>query len=151
MKLSQNFSLNELTKSQTATRLGIDNTPSPEVIENLKALAVNVLQPIRDKFGVVTVSSGYRSESVNRAVGGAVVSDHSQGYAADIECKVPNLELAQWISNSLLYTQLILEFYSNTDPRAGWVHVSYNPKNLKKQNLTATKVNGKVVYSNGLG
>ena len=151
MNLSKNFSLVELTKSQQATRLGIENTPSPEIIKNLKLLCEKVLQPVRDQFGPVSVSSGYRCDALNRAVGGSKTSDHMTGCAADIEVSASNLELAKWIAENLEFSQLILEFYSPTDPRAGWVHVSYFPQNLKKQKLTASKVNGKVVYTNGLG
>ena len=151
MNLSKNFTLSELTKSQDALRHNIDNTPDAFIQKNLQLLCENVLQPIRDHFGPVTVSSGYRSKELNDVVGGSKISDHMSGCAADIECSVSNLELAQWIADNLDFTQVILEFYSPTDPRAGWVHVSHIPRLLKKQCLTATKVNGKVVYTNGLG
>jgi hypothetical protein len=151
VNLSKNFTLAELTKSQDALRHNIDNTPDAFIQKNLQLLCENVLQPIRDHFGPVTVSSGYRSKELNDVVGGSKISDHMSGCAADIECSVSNLELAQWIADNLDTTQIILEFYSPTDPRAGWVHVSYVPRLLKNQCLTATKVNGKVVYTNGLG
>jgi len=152
MNLSANFSLKELTKSDTATRLGIDNTPDAETIDNLKTLCEKVLQPVREHFGKsVTVNSGYRSPESNAAVGGSKTSDHCRGYAADIEISgVPNAELAQWIMDNLDYTQLILEFYTQGIPDSGWVHVSYDPKNLKKQELTAVKVAGKTQYLQGL-
>ena len=152
MNLSANFSLKELTKSDTATRLGIDNTPNEETIDNLKTLCDKVLQPVREHFGKsVTVNSGYRSPESNAAVGGSKTSDHCKGQAADIEIDgVPNPELAQWIMNNLDYTQLILEFYTQGIPDSGWVHVSYDPNNLKKQELTAVKVAGKTQYLNGL-
>jgi hypothetical protein len=152
MNLSANFSLKELTKSDTATRLGIDNTPNQETIDNLKMLCEKVLQPVREHFGKsVTVNSGYRSPESNAAVGGSKTSDHCKGMAADIEIAgVPNAELAQWIMNNLDYTQLILEFYTQGIPDSGWVHVSYDPKNLKKQELTAVKVAGKTQYLQGL-
>jgi hypothetical protein len=152
MNLSANFSLKELTKSDTATRLGIDNTPNQETIDNLKMLCEKVLQPVREHFGKsVTVNSGYRSPESNAAVGGSKTSDHCKGQAADIEIAgVPNAELAQWIMNNLDYTQLILEFYTQGIPDSGWVHVSYDPKNLKKQELTAVKVAGKTQYLQGL-
>ena len=86
MKLSNNFSLNELTRSQTAERKGIDNTPSPEHQENLKLLCTHILQPIRDHFGkVVTVSSGYRSPALCEAIGSKTTSQHAKGQAADFE------------------------------------------------------------------
>jgi len=152
MNLSANFSLKELTKSDTATRLGIDNTPDEETIDNLKTLCDKVLQPVREHFGKsVTVNSGYRSPESNAAVGGSKTSDHCKGMAADIEIPgVPNAELAAWIMQNLKYTQLILEFYTPGIPDSGWVHVSYDPNNLKKQELTATKVAGKTTYLNGL-
>ena len=152
MNLSANFSLKELTKSDTATRLGIDNTPDDETIDNLKTLCDKVLQPVREHFGKsVTVNSGYRSPESNAAVGGSKTSDHCKGQAADIEIAgVANAELAQWIMDNLDYTQLILEFYTQGIPDSGWVHVSYDPNNLKKQELTAVKVAGKTQYLNGL-
>jgi hypothetical protein len=154
MNLSANFSLKELTKSDTATRLGIDNTPDEETIDNLKTLCDKVLQPVREHFGKsVTVNSGYRSPELNSspAVGGSKTSDHCKGQAADIEIAgVANAELAQWIMDNLDYTQLILEFYTQGIPDSGWVHVSYDPNNLKKQELTAVKVAGKTQYLQGL-
>jgi hypothetical protein len=152
MNLSANFSLKELTKSDTATRLGIDNTPDEETIDNLKTLCDKVLQPVREHFGKsVTVNSGYRSPESNAAVGGSKTSDHCKGMAADIEIPgVPNAELAAWIMQNLKYTQLILEFYTPGIPDSGWVHVSFDSSNLKCQELTATKVAGKTTYLNGL-
>ena len=152
MNLSANFTLKELTKSDTATRLGLENMPDDAALENLKTLCEKVLQPVRDHFGKsVTVNSGYRSPESNAAVGGSKTSDHCKGMAADIEIPgVANAELAQWIMDNLDYTQLILEFYTSGIPDSGWVHVSYDPNNLKKQELTATKVAGKITYLNGL-
>jgi len=152
MNLSANFSLKELTKSDTATRLGIDNTPDDEAIDNLKTLCDKVLQPVRDHFGkTVTVNSGFRSSETNQATGGSKSSDHVKGQAADIEIAgIANADLAQWIMDNLEYTQLILEFYTQGIPDSGWVHVSYDPNNLKKQELTAVKVAGKTQYLNGL-
>ena len=152
MNLSANFTLKELTKSDTATRLGIDNTPDEATIENIKLLCQEVLQPIRDHFGKsVTVNSCFRSPESNAAVGGSKTSDHCLGRAADIEIDgIPNPELAQWIMDNLDYTQLILEFYTQGQPNSGWVHVSYDPNNIKIQELTAVKVAGKTTYLNGL-
>jgi hypothetical protein len=152
MNLSANFSLKELTKSDAATRLGIDNQPDDETIDNLKMLCEKVLQPVRDHFGKsVTVNSGFRSSETNQAIGGSKSSDHVKGQAADIEIPgVANAELAQWIMDNLDYTQLILEFYTQGIPDSGWVHVSYNPDRLIKQELTAVKVAGKTQYLNGL-
>ena len=152
MNLSANFTLKELTKSDTATRLGLDNTPDDQALENLKTLCEMVLQPVREHYGKsVTVNSAYRSPESNAAVGGSKTSDHCKGMAADIEIVgVANADLAQWIMDNLEYTQLILEFYTPGIPDSGWVHVSYDPNNLKKQELTATKVAGKTTYLNGL-
>lgn len=152
MKLTNNFTLEELTKSETALRRNLDNTPTVEVVENLKVLAEKVLQPVRDHFAKgVKVNSGYRAPEVNAAVGGSKTSDHCLGMAADIEIPgLPNAELAQWIEANLEYTQLILEFYTQGVPDSGWVHVSYDPANLKKQSLTAVKREGKTVYLPGL-
>jgi zinc D-Ala-D-Ala carboxypeptidase len=152
MNLSPNFSLHELTKSETALRLDIDNTPGEAETENLRLLCEKVLQPVRDHFGKgVKVNSGFRSSATNQATGGSKSSDHVKGQAADIEIPgVANVDLAQWIMDNLDYTQLILEFYTPGIPDSGWVHVSYDPNNLKKQELTATKVAGKTTYLNGL-
>ena len=152
MQLSKHFSLNELTKSDTALRHDMDNTPPPEAIECLRALCDNVLQPVRDHFGKsVRVNSGYRHPDVNAKVGGSKTSDHCKGMAADIEiANVPNHELAQWIADNCVFRQIILEFYTRGQPDSGWVHVSYNPADNKKQLLTATKVDGKTTYLNGL-
>jgi hypothetical protein len=152
MQLTENFSLHELTKSETALRLNLDNTPDEDTIDSLRLLAQKVLQPVRDHYGMgVKVNSGYRSPESNAAVGGSKTSDHCKGQAADIEIpSVPNAELAQWIMYNLDYTQLILEFYTPGIADSGWVHVSYDPNNLKKQELTAMKVDGKTQYINGL-
>ena len=152
MNLTANFTLEELVKSETALRKGMPNEPTPEVTANLKTLAEKVLQPVRDHYGKgVKVNSGYRSPDVNAAVGGSRTSDHCKGQAADIEIPgVPNAELAEWIAKNLKFTQIILEFYTKGVPDSGWVHVSYDPSNLKCQILTATKQDGKTVYLPGL-
>ena len=153
MKLSENFSLNELTKSQTATRRGISNQPSEEHLENLKALVENVLQPIRDSKGQpIRVTSGYRSAALNTAIGGSSKSQHSKGEAADFEITgLDNYELAEWIQSFVPeFDQLILEFYTSGDQNSGWIHCSYSREKNRKQVLTANKENGKTVYHNGL-
>ena len=148
MKLSENFSLQELTKSQTATRKGIDNTPSPEHQENLKSLCTHVLQPVREHFGrVVTISSGYRSPELCTAIGSKTTSQHAKGEAADFEIfGVSNKELADWIHYNLNYDQLILEFWSPEDPNKGWIHCSYSRGNNRRQYLRAYKNEGKTKY-----
>ena len=148
MKLSENFSLSELIKSQTAERKGIDNTPSPEHQENLKKLCENVLQPVRDHFEqVVSVSSGYRSEALCLAIGSKTTSQHAKGQAADFEIYgLSNKELADWINENLDYDQLILEYWKESDPNSGWVHCSYSEGNNRKQYLKAYKENGSTKY-----
>ena len=152
MKLTTNFSLPELTKSDTALRLDMDNTPNVVQVENLKTLCEKVLQPVRDHFGKgVKVNSGFRHPQVNEAVGGSKTSDHCKGMAADIEIPgVANGDLAQWIVDNLEFRQVILEFYTPGVPDSGWVHVSFNPEDNKKQVLTAAKQRGKTVYLEGL-
>ena len=141
MSLSKNFSLEELTKSQTATRKGIDNTPSPEHQANLQSLCTAILQPIRDHFGqVVTVSSGYRSPELCTAIGSKITSQHARGEAADFEIfGVSNKELADYINENLEYDQLILEYWKESDPNSGWVHCSYSEGNNRNQYLKAYK------------
>ena len=141
MSLSKNFSLEELTKSQTATRKGIDNTPSPEHQANLQSLCASILQPIRDHFSqVVTVSSGYRSQELCLAIGSKTTSQHAKGEAADFEIfGVSNKELADYIHENLDYDQLILEYWTESDPNSGWVHCSYSEGNNRNQYLKAYK------------
>ena len=149
MKLTENFSLNELTKSQTAERKGIDNTPSAEHQENLKSLCEMILQPIRDHFGqVVSVSSGYRSPELCVAIGSSTKSQHAKGQASDFEIfGVSNKELADYIDQNLDYDQLILEYWKGEDePNSGWVHCSYTNGNNRKQYLRAYKENGSTKY-----
>lgn len=152
MNLTTNFSLHELTKSETALRHNLPNDPDEKAIANLKVLCEQVLQPVRDHYGKgVKVNSGFRHPDVNAAVGGSKTSDHCQGQAADIEIPgVPNHELAEYIAQNYKFTQVILEFYTPGVPDSGWVHVSYDPSNLKGQTLTATKKDGKTVYLPGL-
>ena len=149
MKLSTNFSLNELTKSQPAERKGIDNTPSAAPQENLKSLCTHVLQPVRDHFGqVVSVSSGYRSPELCTAIGSKITSQHAKGEAADFEIfGVSNKELADWIHYNLNYDQLILEYWKGEDdPNSGWVHCSYSENQKRRQYLKAVKVDGRTQY-----
>ena len=137
MKLSKHFSLEELCKSQTATRLGIDNLAKDEnVITNLKIICENILEPIRENYGIpFSPNSAYRSPKLNNAVGSSHKSQHVKGQAVDIEIpSIDNYELAQWIRNNLDFDQLILEFY-NGEPSSGWVHVSFAEEN-RKQLLT---------------
>ena len=148
MKLTENFSLNELTKSQTAERKGIDNTPSTEHQENLKLLCESVLQPIRDHFGkVVTISSGYRSPELCTAIGSKITSQHARGQAADFEIfGLSNKSLADYINSELYYDQLILEYWNESDPNSGWVHCSFSEGQNRKQYLKASKISGATKY-----
>jgi zinc D-Ala-D-Ala carboxypeptidase len=127
MKLSEHFSLREMTRSQTAKRLDIDNTPDAVVIENLRALCVYVLEPVRNHFAVpFSPSSGYRSPQLNKAIGSSSKSQHIKGYAADFEIPgVSNHDAAKWIVGNCSYDQLILEFHDKEDPNSGWVHCSF--------------------------
>lgn len=146
MNLSANFSLAEFTKSQTALRKGIDNTPDQPAIDNMKKLCTAILQPVRDHFGIpFTPSSGYRSPELCIAVGSTIKSQHSKGQAVDFEVPgVSNMELAEWIRDNLEFDQLILECY--TGGNTGWVHCSYVHE-PRKEVLTYDRANG---YRKGL-
>ena len=150
MKLSANFQLSELVKSQTAERKGIPNNPSPAHVDHLKALCVNVLQPIRSHFeSPVLISSGYRSGELCIAIGSKPTSQHATGNAADLEVPgVDNKELAIWIKENLEYDQLILEFYRDGEPDSGWVHISWNSEKNRNMSLRAARDEelGKTVY-----
>ena len=137
MKLSGHFSLAELTKSQTATRKGIDNKPTLEHIENLTELCVQILEPTRRNFSKpMVITSGYRSEELCEAIGSKSTSQHAKGEAADFEMfGIDNKELAKYIKNNLVFDQLILEFYNPDDPSSGWVHCSYSKEENRKQSL----------------
>jgi hypothetical protein len=152
MNLTKNFTLAEMTKSETALRHDMDNTPGEQEIAALKLLCEKVLQPVRDHYGKgVKVNSGFRHPEVNAKVGGSKTSDHCRGQAADIEIPgVANAELAEWIRDNLEFRQLILEFYTPGVPDSGWVHVSYVAEDNKKQVMTAVKRDGKTVYLPGL-
>ena len=151
MKLTANFTLDELTKSQTAERKGINNNPSPEQIENLKALAVNVLQPVRAHFDkALVISSGFRCAELCIEIGSSINSQHvadKEPAAADFEIwSTDNEVLATWIKSELEYDQLILEFYKKGEPNSGWVHCSYSRNQNRNQCLIAYREDGKVQY-----
>ena len=149
MKLSDNFTLDELTKSQEAIRLGIPNEPNDEHITNLILLCKNILQPIRNYFKIpVSISSGYRSPELCEAIGSSRTSQHARGEAADFEIfGIHNKEVSDWIVKNLDYDQCILEFWNPNDPNSGWIHCSYNDLRNRKQYLKADKIGGKIVYS----
>ena len=142
MKISKHLELAELIRSESAKRLGVSNMPPIEHIENLKLLAENIFEPIREHFKVpIRISSGYRSSILNKAIGGANVSQHSLGQAIDIDMDgttIKNSDIFEFIK-TLPFDQLINEF------NYAWVHVSYSPKH-RKQILYATKLNGKTIY-----
>jgi zinc D-Ala-D-Ala carboxypeptidase len=137
MKLTEHFTLEEMTKSQTGARKGIINNPGQAEIGNLKALCENVLEKVRAHFGKpITVNSGYRCPKLNRAIGGAKNSQHITGQAADIEIAgVDNQVLFQWIRDNLEFDQLISEYIKPDIANSGWVHVSWNPAGNRKNVL----------------
>lgn len=141
MKLSKNLALAEVIRSETAKRLGIDNAPTPEALENLKTLAKEVFQPIRDHFKKpIYISSGYRSETLNRALKGAKNSQHMAGQAIDIDMDhtdITNAEVFEFIKDNLEFDQLIWEF--GTDQNPAWVHVSYREGENRGKILKATE------------
>ena len=152
MQLSRNFSLLELTKSDTAVRKGINNNPNAGQIEKLKDLCENILQPVRDHFGRVKVTSGFRSEKLCIAIGSSVNSQHAKAEAADFEVMgIDNAELADWIYKNLDFDQLILEFYTPGEPNSGWIHCSWVPDSPRKQFLHAFKSEGKTKYKPVIG
>ena len=113
MQLSKHFSLKEMTKSMTATRKGIDNTPGAGEIKSLGDLCYEVLEPLRAHFDKpVTITSGYRSEALCEAIGSKKTSQHAKGQACDLEIfGVPNIQTAYWLQANVDFDQLILEFY----------------------------------------
>ena len=150
MKLSKNLTLAEVTKSATAKRRGIPNEPTIEHLENLKAIAENVFQPMRDHFQVpINISSGYRSKELNDAIGGSLASQHSKGEALDIDCApysgLSNREVFEYIKDHLEFDQLIWEFGNESDP--DWVHVSYKRQGKNRgEILRAVRKQGKTRY-----
>jgi len=138
MKLSKNFALSEITHSNTAKRLGIDNEPTEKHLQNMQHLVDNLLQPLRDAIGPIRISSGYRNPSLNRAIGGSVSSQHCKGEALDIQFwqmgKMMNELIYEWILDSgLEFDQMINEF------DFAWIHISLKSKDNRKQVLEAYK------------
>lgn len=130
------FTIEELTRSATATAKGIDNTPTPEIKANLERLVDKVLDGLREIYGKpITVNSGYRCPELNKAVGGSKTSDHMNGFSVDITAssKKENAILFQIIKDNFDFDQLIWEKGNSEYP--DWVHVSYNPNRLRKQVL----------------
>ena len=148
MQLSKHFTLAEMEKSQTATRKGISNKAGSGEIKNLTDLCYEVLEPVRTKFEKpIIITSGYRSPELCEAIGSKSTSQHAKGQAVDFEIAgISNLQVALWIQNNCDFDQLILEFWKDDDPNAGWVHCSFKEGSNRKQVLT---FNGKN-YTNGL-
>ena len=146
MKLSKNFSLGEMIQSQTAIRKNIDNNPNGDQILNLIDLCDNVLQPLRDAIGPIRISSGFRSQKLNVAIGGAASSQHCalNGAAADIDMGEKNAEIFEWLKANVDFDQLIWEFGDKSNP--SWVHVSYKEGKNRNQILKAIKENGRTKY-----
>ena len=152
MNLTRNFTLSELTKSDTAIRKGINNNPSAEQVEKLKLLCENILQPVRDHFGRVKITSGFRSVELCLAIGSSQNSQHAKAEAADFEVVgVDNCELADWIHRELEWDQLILEFYTPGEPNSGWIHASWTEGTPRASYLHAFKSEGKTKYKPVLG
>jgi hypothetical protein len=151
MKISTHLNLAEVTRSDSAKRHGIDNTPNAEHLENFKLLAEKVFEPIRLHFKEpIFISSGYRSKALNDFIGGSASSQHCKGQAIDIDMDgstngVTNKMVYDYIKDNLKFDQLIWEFGDDTNP--DWVHVSYNEGKNRNQKLKAIKSNGKTSYT----
>lgn len=149
MQLSKNLSLREATKSVTALRLGVDNTPDEYEIKNLERIAHAIFQPLRDHFDTpIAVTSGFRSKALNEAVGGSKYSQHIVGEALDLDADVyggvSNAELFHFIATRLEFDQLIWEFGDDDNP--AWVHVSLKREGNRGRKLKAVRENGRVTY-----
>ena len=152
MNLSRNFTLQELIKSDTAIRKGIDNNPNADQIEKLKRLCENVLQPVRDHFGRVKVTSGYRSPELCLAIGSSINSQHAKAEAVDFECVgVDNAEVADWVNQNIRTDQLILEYYTPGEPNSGWIHASCVEFNPRCQYMRAYREDKKTKYKPIIG
>ncbi len=149
MKLTENLSLAEVTKSATAIRMSIANTPSATHLIALKEVSKNIFQPCREHFGKpLAVTSGYRSEALNEAINGSKTSQHSKGEALDLDADVfggfSNAELFNYIKDHLDFDQLIWEFGNNNNP--AWVHCSYKTRGNRNEVLIAIKTNNQTTY-----
>ena len=149
MKLTENLSLAEVTKSATAIRMGIANTPSATHLIALKEVSKNIFQPCREHFGKpLAVTSGYRSEALNEAINGSKTSQHSKGEALDLDADVfggfSNAKLFNYIKDHLDFDQLIWEFGNNNNP--AWVHCSYKTRGNRNEVLIAIKTNNQTTY-----
>ena len=151
-QISKNFTLKELTYSDTAKKLGLDNNPNEEEYNNMCYLVNNLLQPLREQLcKPIIINSCYRGKQLNEAVNGSKTSQHCKGQAADIEIKgMSNYDLACHIRDNYEFDQLILEYANNlvNDKNSGWVHVSLKENENRKQCLTIKS--GKSGYLPGL-
>lgn len=146
MNLTTNFQLKEFVVSSTADRLGIDNTPTPGEIENLRTLCKQILQPARDALGPLKITSGFRSAALNLAVGGSSTSAHRKGFAADVvPLNAGTKELAVWVKENCKFDQIILEFGTLDNPN--WIHLSAEPRNRKEVLRATSSPNGTVYAS----
>ena len=146
--MTQSFSIRELTYSDTAIRLGIDNTPTDEILKNLQNVIQFILEPISNNFNSqIMITSGYRSPALCQAIGSKPTSQHTLGMAVDFEILgTPNKEVSDWIVNHLDFDQCILEFWKPEQPNSGWVHCSYKTSGNRKMYLKAYTANGRTVY-----
>jgi hypothetical protein len=168
-KLTPHFTVREMLRSNTAQREGIENLPEQEHIDNARLLSKHVFEPTREEFGPLSPQSWFRGEELEKFICKSAIDqwlkrrpektvqdylarkDHPKGYAGDIEkIGVSNYDLACWIRDNCQYKQLILEFPNVNDDRAGWVHVSYDPNELRMECLTTTRVNGRILWRNGI-
>lgn len=138
MRLSKNFVLSEVTRSNIAKRLGIENEPSKKHLQNIKNIIINLIQPMRDAIGPIRISSGYRSPNVNRAVNGSFKSQHCKGEALDLQFwsdgEISNKAIYDWVlSSDVEFDQMINEFDFS------WIHISLKDKDNRKQVLEAYK------------
>lgn len=152
MQLTTHFQLHEMLRSQTASRLGIDNIPNQEQKQNLIRWCTYIGEPVRAHFGrPVIVSSGYRSRELNLAIGGSSRSQHCHGEAVDFEVSgFDNMTVAKWIRDNLEFDQLILEFFDGVNPHSGWVHCSYKLRANRLSVIRAVRQNGRTQYLKGL-
>ncbi len=148
-KLTEHFTVEELTASPTAKAKGIVNTPTPEHLANMKYVCEKILEPVRAHFGKpIKINSSYRCPALNVAVGGSKTSQHVNGQAVDYEIEgVSNKVLADWVSENLEFDQVILEFFTQGDNNSGWVHTSIKKEGgNRKQKLIAKKDGASTKY-----
>ena len=128
--LTTHFSLSEFVVSQTAERLGIDNTPPEIVVERLTTLCETILEPARAALGPIRISSGYRCDALNKRIGGSSTSAHVLGYAADVvPLEATKKELSRWVNANVGFDQIILEFgVRSMDGEPAWIHLSADPR-----------------------